>query len=140
MPVIDQAPLQPTPLTEHVQVISIEPDTAESTVISTLVTVDPENPIFAGHYPGLPIFPGVCLIECVHRTVLAAPRPRGVAPIMEAVLKARFLTPVFPGDEISTRARITKDAQQWTATAVLHGKHGVVATIDLRYRLPGGGS
>ena len=35
------------------------------------VRIDPSEPVFAGHYPDFPIFPGVCVVECVHRSALA---------------------------------------------------------------------
>ena len=35
------------------------------------VTVDPAEPVLAGHYPGFPIFPGVCLVEQVRLAALA---------------------------------------------------------------------
>jgi 3-hydroxyacyl-[acyl-carrier-protein] dehydratase len=129
----------PTPLTEQVRVTAVEPAPGDGVRISALVTVDPDNPILAGHYPGLPIFPGVCLIECAHRTVLAAVRPGSPVPDLAAVLTARFLDTAFPGDEIRIRTEVTKGAGQWLAAAELRGDRGLVAKLSLRYRLPGGG-
>jgi 3-hydroxyacyl-[acyl-carrier-protein] dehydratase len=61
--------------------------------------VDPAEPLLAGHYPGFAIFPGVCLLECAHRTALAAlDRPARLTGIESA----RFLGPVFPGDTVHT--------------------------------------
>jgi 3-hydroxyacyl-[acyl-carrier-protein] dehydratase len=137
MPVTNLAAAQPTPLTEDVRITGVE-SSGDCVNISARVTVDPANPVFTGHYPGLPIFPGVCLIECLHRTVLAAPRPPGAVLILEAVRTARFLVPVFPGDQISAQVRITRAAQQWTAAGALHGRQGPAARITLRYRLSGG--
>lgn len=137
MPVTDLAATQPTPLTEDVRITGIE-TSGDCVIVSARVTVDPANPVFAGHYPGLPIFPGVCLIECLHRTVLATPWPPGAVLILEAVRSARFLAPVFPGDEISAQVRVTRAARQWTAAGALHGRQGVVARITLRYRLSRG--
>ncbi|HEY2579852.1 MAG TPA: hypothetical protein VGI74_26365 [Streptosporangiaceae bacterium] len=139
MPVTDLAAAQPTPLTEDVRVTSVE-FSGQDTIVSARIVVDPANPVFAGHYPGLPIFPGVCLIECLHRTVLAAPRPPDATLILVAVQTARFLAPVFPGDHISAQARITPAAQRWTAVGALHGDRGLAARVTLRYHLSGGGS
>lgn len=65
--------------------------------------VSAREPVFAGHYPDLPIFPGVCLVECVHLAV------RQVVPDSPAALVAvdsiRFHSPVFPHDVITISLR-----------------------------------
>ena len=65
--------------------------------------ISPREPVFAGHYPDLPIFPGVCLVECVHLAV------REVVPDSPAELgvvdSIRFLAPVFPHDVITVSLR-----------------------------------
>ncbi|MGW4073559.1 3-hydroxyacyl-ACP dehydratase FabZ family protein, partial [Streptomyces asiaticus] len=42
---------------------------------ATAVTVGEDEAVFPGHYPGFPIFPGVCVIECVHLSGLRTPPP-----------------------------------------------------------------
>ncbi|NGY63277.1 hypothetical protein G7043_30585 [Lentzea sp. NEAU-D13] len=65
--------------------------------------ISPLEPVFAGHYPDLPIFPGVCLVECVHLAV------RQVVPDSPATLgvvdSIRFHAPVFPHDVITVSLR-----------------------------------
>lgn len=129
----------PTPLTEQIQVTTVQPYPHDRVRVSAVVTVDPENPIFAGHYPGLAIFPGVCLIECAHRTVLAAVRPGGATPVLETVRTARFLEPVFPGDQLRIRTEVTTGTDRWEVAAELQRGEDTVATLSLRYRLPGDG-
>ncbi|MFL6130925.1 MAG: 3-hydroxyacyl-ACP dehydratase FabZ family protein [Mycobacteriales bacterium] len=85
-----------SPLVAPVQVESPEAGRA-----SSRFTLDPAEPLLAGHYPGFPIFPGVCLVECAHRTSLGA--LDGPARLTE-VESARFLGPVFPGDTVHTEA------------------------------------
>lgn len=126
-------------LTEAVQVI--EHETNEQGIrVSARVTVDRSNPVFVGHYPGLPVFPGVCQLDCVHRTVLLAARLEGVAPVLMTVSTARFLSVVSPCDEIRIETTIAKSAWEWNARAVLRGDKGAVARVGLHYRLPGGTS
>jgi 3-hydroxyacyl-[acyl-carrier-protein] dehydratase len=136
MPVTDPTAVQPTPLTDAVELVRMK-DSAEGSRASARITVDPDNQIFAGHYPGLPIFPGVGLIEGVHRTVLAMARSGEIEPVLGAVLSARFLSPVFPRDEIEVQVLVTKDPRCWTAAARLHVRGGLVAKVSLRYRVPG---
>lgn len=133
----EAVPAQPTPLTEHIQVTELEHVGDDLRVLARL-TVDPNNPILAGHYPGLPIFPGVCLIECAHCTVLAVARSCGSTATMEALSTARFLDAVFPGDTVSVQALITRSETRWKAAATLHSQRGPAAKVTLHYHVSGG--
>lgn len=135
MTVTERAPAPLAVLTEDVQVIAYEPGTEEGIRILARVAVDPGNPAFAGHYPGLPVFPGVCQIDCVHRTVLFAARMEGVTPTVSTVSTARFLRMVVPRDEIRIEALISGIGEGWKVTAVLRVGGGPVARVGLRYRL-----
>lgn len=71
--------------------------------------VDPASPVFSGHFPAKPIFPGVLLIEAVAQTagVMMGPsapqrgekRPGEVA-LLAAVNRFKFLKAVTPGQEL----------------------------------------
>jgi 3-hydroxyacyl-[acyl-carrier-protein] dehydratase len=65
--------------------------------------ISPREPVFAGHYQDFPIFPGVCLVECVRLAV------REVVPDSPAALVAvdtiRFHGPVFPHDVVTISLR-----------------------------------
>ena len=104
-------------------------------------TLDPAEPLLAGHYPGFPIFPGVCLVECAHRTSLAALDGPGRLTEVES---ARFLGPVFPGDTVHTEtvAEAVPEAVGggWRCRARLAAEgpgggdgHRQVAVVRLRY-------
>lgn len=81
--------------------------------------IDPDNPMFAGHFPAKPILPGVLLIEAVAQTAgvmlgSAAPQradtnPRGVA-LLAAVNRFKFLKPVTPGQELHIETRKLTEA------------------------------
>jgi 3-hydroxyacyl-[acyl-carrier-protein] dehydratase len=68
----------------------------------SMMFVDPENPIFAGHFPGRPILPGVLIIEALAQTaavMLAASAPQGAIgnALLAAVNRFKFLKAVLPG-------------------------------------------
>jgi len=64
------------------------------------------EPIFQGHFPGRPIFPGVLIIEGMAQTagaiVLAHDRAAGEKKIvlMLTIDKAKFRRPAVPGDKL----------------------------------------
>ena len=65
--------------------------------------IDPNDPVFAGHFPGNPIYPGVLLIETMGQLAHCF---RGIDiqgsddPCFVTVCKSVFLRPVLPGDEL----------------------------------------
>jgi 3-hydroxyacyl-[acyl-carrier-protein] dehydratase len=67
--------------------------------------VDPENPIFAGHFPGKPILPGVLMIEAMAQTAgvmlgSADSQSTGGLALLAAVNRFKFFKPVLPGQQL----------------------------------------
>lgn len=82
--------------------------------------VDPENPIFGGHFPGRPILPGVLIIEAVAQTagvMLGAAGPAERA-LLAAVNRFKFLRPVVPGECLHIE---TRKLTQTAAMAYIEG-------------------
>ena len=102
--------------------------------VTTSVEIAPDEAVFAGHYPGFPIFPGVCLLECAIQSAHAAAAERGRAVEIEAVESTRFLSPVFPGDTVVTRVEVTESADRWRCAAALSTGRGRAAEARLRVR------
>lgn len=127
---------RPSPLTEHVRLAETTYANDELHILANVV-VDRDNPVLAGHYPGMPIFPGVCLIECAHHAVLLAAGSRNLEPALEAVPSARFLDAVFPTDAVSIHVRIATSQARWHAVARLHSERGLAAKVTLVYGLHG---
>ena len=70
------------------------------------------EPIFQGHFPGKPIFPGVLIIEAMAQTagavVIAHDRATGAGKnivLMLTIDKAKFRKPAGPGDRIEFHMR-----------------------------------
>ena len=67
--------------------------------------IDPEDAIFAGHFPARPILPGVLMIEAVGQTaalMMAAATPQGAIgnALLAAVNRFKFLKPVNKGQDV----------------------------------------
>lgn len=100
---------------------------------SATAVVDGTEPLFAGHYPGFPIFPGVCLVDHVHRTALATnPEPERPMRLRE-IETVRFVGPVFPGDALSVRVDWTSRPGGWGCAGVVDSPRGRAATVRLGY-------
>jgi 3-hydroxyacyl-[acyl-carrier-protein] dehydratase len=97
--------------------------------VSATVQVDPADPVFAGHYPGFPILPGLFVVEHVH----AAVRSRLPGLRVTALQRAKFLKPVFPGDSLTIDTTVTEDGDGVRVAAVVSTASGPVAEIRLRY-------
>ncbi|TGA92630.1 3-hydroxyacyl-ACP dehydratase [Streptomyces palmae] len=115
-----------------------DPGTGEGPA-RTVVLVEPSEKVFAGHYPGFPIFPGVCIIEYVHHSALATLPEPGDDWMLAAIESTRFLSPVFPGNTITTELTWSKvkDSDALRCKAVASSERGKSAQIKLRFERRG---
>jgi len=92
------------------RVLALVPDEQ----IRALKNVTINEPFFQGHFPDLPVMPGVLIIESMAQTggILAfesAPeKERGVPVFFTAIDKARFRKPVTPGDQLIMTVTVLK--------------------------------
>lgn len=59
---------------------------------------------FTGHYPGLPVMPGVLILEAISQTgailILTEPEYLGCTPLLGAIDDVKFRRMVVPGDQL----------------------------------------
>lgn len=66
-------------------------------------TLGADEPVFAGHFPGNPLFPGVLTLALVRETVR---RVEGGAWRLGGVARHKLMRPLVPGDRVSVRCKV----------------------------------
>lgn len=87
------------------ELVQCEPGTFAQTATSFAAS----DPIFAGHFPGNPLVPGVILTEALAQTAgiaAASGYQEGSRPLflLSAIRSMKFLRAVRPGEQIELRA------------------------------------
>jgi 3-hydroxyacyl-[acyl-carrier-protein] dehydratase len=105
-----------------------EPD-GDSVRLTARVGVRGDDPNLRGHFPGLPIFPGIFVIESLCQAMAQAfGAQSGRPPALRTLRSARFLAPLLDGDELTLRVTVTPAAGGgWSAKAEGTRRDGTVA-------------
>ncbi|MFJ5811460.1 hypothetical protein OG906_35600 (plasmid) [Streptomyces sp. NBC_01426] len=126
-----------SPLRGTVEVLPAE---GESNAAAAHFTVAGTETVLPGHYPGFPIFPGVCLVECARQGAQATLPPGAKGAELTAVESTRFTGPVFPGDRVDIALDWKRTPTgDWQCRAKLTTGRGPAAGVRLRYGLPATG-
>ena len=102
--------------------------------------VDPELPLFAGHFPGHPVLPGVIIMEALAQAasfcLLVDRGAEGALGFLTGIDKAKFRHQVQPGDVLTLKADIVKNSSRMVVAEVqaLVGDQ-VAATATQKYVL-----
>ena len=90
----------------------------------------PDHPVFAGHFPGRPIVPGVFMVEMARNI---AERAYGEPLRMHSIDNARFTAAAPPDTALTIHLEITREGDRFDcrATSTIEGQ----AAMKLRLRL-----
>jgi 3-hydroxymyristoyl/3-hydroxydecanoyl-(acyl carrier protein) dehydratase len=94
----------------------------EQRAIEGMRRIDPEDPVFAGHFPSKPIYPGVLLLEMMGQLGLCMVELERMQGEKDEILPADsegvrlirihsavFLAPVMPNDTVTVRSLCLED-------------------------------
>jgi 3-hydroxyacyl-[acyl-carrier-protein] dehydratase len=103
--------------------------------IVALKNVTINEPFFAGHFPSLPIMPGVLIVEAIAQAggalLLTEIEDRASKLIMfTGVERARFRRPVVPGDQL--RIEVTLKGWRARVNMIAARMEGIVTVGDRR--------
>jgi len=77
-----------------------------------LKCVSANEPFFQGHFPDLPIMPGVLIVEalaqCAGASLLGSLEREGKLAVLAGVDGFRFRRPVVPGDQLRLEVKLTR--------------------------------
>ena len=100
------------------RVVECEPGVS----ITAELDVDPKLPLFAGHFPGHPVLPGVIIMEALAQTAsfcaLVGRDEPGVLGFFAGIDKAKFRNQVQPGDTLTLKATITRNSSRMVVVDV----------------------
>ena len=114
------------------EVVSID---AQS--IRTRKRVDPDDPVFKGHFPGFPVMPGMLICEAIVQSgaILIAHLPggsmQGMVPALTRISNAKFKQMVRPGDVLEMEVKLKEklaNAYFLEGSAKVNGK--TAATLE----------
>ncbi|MDH4367826.1 MAG: 3-hydroxyacyl-ACP dehydratase FabZ [Dehalococcoidia bacterium] len=117
-----------------------------ATKIRTIKEVRPEEPVFAGHYPGQPIMPGALICESIFQTgaILLSKMMGGMRegiPVLTRINNAKFKSIVKPGNTLDVEAELVEkvsNAYFMKGKASVGGKTSVTVefTVTLTKEAP----
>jgi 3-hydroxyacyl-[acyl-carrier-protein] dehydratase len=131
---LEQLPHRP-PFVFVREILSCDPGVAAECA----TTFDRDNPMFAGHFPGDPLVPGVILTEALAQTAgiaAASGAPENSRPrfLLSAIRQMKFFQAVRPDETIVLRARkigAADDLVQFAVEALVSDKQVAAGQIVL---------
>ncbi len=117
------------------RVLELDPGAAgQAARIVACRAVPVDEPFFAGHFPGMPVVPGVFSLEAMAeaaRRLRAVTHPEGVAWRLARVESVRFRKAVTPGSVLEFQVTAV-GPHAFSGVARVDGKTAVEAAFELR--------
>jgi 3-hydroxyacyl-[acyl-carrier-protein] dehydratase len=96
------------------------------------------DPVFSGHFPQLPILPGVLQLEAMYHLAVLAARDAGASgfPMLAELGRTKFRNPVSPGDAM--HVSVTADGQDgniysFQARTDVNGSIATQSSLSLKF-------
>lgn len=124
---------------EYFQMIDgVDAFSADDATIAARALVPEHSPVFEGHFPGLPLVPGVLLIESMAQAsgiMLYAVGGFEQLPFLASVKTAKIRSFVLPGSQMTIKAKREHDGSGYAITkAEITVSGEVVASAGLTFR------
>jgi 3-hydroxyacyl-[acyl-carrier-protein] dehydratase len=106
--------------------------------LTAIKNVTINEPIFTGHFPGMPIFPGVLILEAMAQATgilgfkTVTERADNELYLFAAIDEARFKRPVVPGDTMVIEVKFLKERRNmWKFYCEAKVDGQIVCTAEL---------
>lgn len=100
--------------------------------VTGIKNVTVNEPFFQGHFPGMPIMPGVLIIEAMAQVggvaALNIPDNTGKLAYFMSIKEAKFRKPVVPGDQLVIEVDILKRKLSFMQARAVAKVDGEIAT------------
>ena len=82
--------------------------------LGATVRLLPDSAVYAGHFPGYPITPGVCLVQIALELIEEMAGHDGKKGRLVAAKNIKFTNPVFPAEGSELRFNLAGKGENWS--------------------------